>query len=104
MFESVQQDDAAQRLRHAAIFPMAAFLFAQAYFLVYPLLPAVPATLFWFVVLVLVAGATRGFASLLRVARSEPMRGRALAWLIAASLAELACIAQMLAMTVPWLL
>ena len=83
---------------------MAAFLFAQGYFSVYPLLPSVPAALFWFVVAVLFAGVVAGCIALVRVTRAERVRGIALAWLAGAIVVELVCLAQFLSMTVPWLL
>jgi hypothetical protein len=37
MFESVEPEGVPERLRNAAVAPMAAFLFAQLYFTLYPL-------------------------------------------------------------------
>ncbi|MFP5246435.1 MAG: hypothetical protein ACLGH0_07040 [Thermoanaerobaculia bacterium] len=84
------------RLRNAAVAPMAAFLFAQVYFTIYPLLPRVPAALFWFVAAVLLAGVVTGAVLIIRAAERN-------VWLIAATAAELLCLWQLLSMVVPWL-
>lgn len=44
-----------------------------------------------------------GAIRIVRAARSERMRGRALAWLIASVVVELACIRLFLAMVLPWI-
>ena len=99
MFESVQHEDAGQRLRNAAIAPLAAFLFALAYLAFYPLLPSVPAILFWFVDAVVLAGAVMGCVAIARAAR----RGAALGWLVGACIVELVCLAVWVLMTFPWI-
>ena len=82
---------------------MAAFLFALLYFTLYPMLKRVPPALFWLVVLVLFAGAIGGAVLLVRIVRSEPVRGRAIAWFVAAILLECICAWLALGMVFPWL-
>ena len=83
--------------------PLAAFLFAQLYFTLASFLTRVPTALFWFVVVIVFLGAAIGTASIARIARAERMRGRALAWLIAAIVVDLVCLRLFLAMVVPWI-
>ena len=103
MFESIQAEGAAVRLRNAAIVPMAAYLFALAYLTLYPLLERVPAAVFWLVPLVLLAGAVTGAVLIFRIVRTTRMREGGAGWLVAATLIELLCVWQFLMMTVPWL-
>lgn len=103
MFESIRADDAAARLRAAALRPFAAFLVALAYLTLYPLFTRVPPWLFWSIAAVLFAGAVLGFASIVRVVRRERIRGRAIAWLLAAIAVELLCARLLLGLVVPWL-
>jgi uncharacterized membrane protein len=103
VFESVRSEDAAARFRSAAFAPLAAFLIALLYFSLYPLLERVPPFLFWTVVLVLFAGVVVGAVAMIREARRERPRGRALAWLIGAVAVELLCARTFLALTFPWL-
>lgn len=103
MFESLERDDAAHRLRNAAVVPAAAFLFAQFYVLLHPLLPRVPAALFWFIVAIVLAGAIAGAVLIVRIVRSERVRGRAAGWFALAVIAELVCLRQFLAFALPWL-
>lgn len=103
MFESIQTEDAAARFRSAAMPPLIAFAIALLYFTVYPLLPRVPALLFWSVVAVLVAGSIGGVVAIAGAVRRERPRARAVAWLVAASLVELLCARTLLALTFPWL-
>lgn len=103
MFESVQRDDIAARLRSAAMPPFAAFGLALLYFTIYPMLQRVPATLFWGVVLVLLSGTVAGAVAIVRAVRSERPRGRAIGWLVAALLVEILCARTLLSLTLPWL-
>ena len=103
MFESVQRDDIAARLRSAAMPPFAASGLALLYFTIYPMLARVPAALFWAVVLVLLAGTVVGAVAILRAVRSERPRGRAIGWLVAAVIVELLCARTLLSLTFPWL-
>lgn len=103
MFETIGSEDAAARLRAAAVPPLAGILAALAYLTIYPLFTSVPAWMFWCVALVLLAGAAAGAVLIVRVVRREPIRGRAIAWLIGAIAVDLACARWFLAMTVPWL-
>ena len=103
MFESIVAPNAAQRLKRAAVFPLAAFGVAQLYFLVYPLLSRVPPTLFWTVVCVLAAGVVSGAIALTRAMRGELFRGSALAWFLGAGAVELLCAWLLVSMAVPWL-
>ncbi len=82
---------------------MAAFLFAQLYFAVYPLFERVPPLLFWCIDLVLFAGALLGGLAILRILLRTKIRGAAIGWLIAAGIGELLCVWQFLALTFPWL-
>lgn len=104
MFETVSADSVPERLRHAAVAPMAAFLFAQFYETLYPLFARVPAAVFWSVDAILLAGSVIGAVALVRVVRAEVIRGRAIVWLVIAMLVELLCTAMFLAKTFPWLL
>jgi hypothetical protein len=102
VFESVQAVGAGERFRHAAVFPMAAYLFTLLYLTLYPLLERVPPVLFWVVPLVLLAGALTGAAQIVRTLRRNRLREGGTGWLIAAVLIELLCVWQLLMMTVPW--
>jgi hypothetical protein len=104
MFESLFSDDASTRLRAAGVPPLAAFLAALGYLTIYPTLPRVPAALFWSVVLVLAAGAILGAVKIIRVLRSDRVRGRAFGWLAGSAALTLACALSALSMTFPWLL
>ena len=97
MFESLDRDDAAQRLRAAALPPLAAFLIALVYLTVYPLLPRVPALLFWTIAAILLAGAILGAIKIVRV------RNPAIGWLVVAIAMELVCVWLLLSLTLPWL-
>lgn len=81
MFESIRAPDASARLRNGAVPPLAAFLFAQLYFTIYPMFERVPAPLFWSVVVIAFAGAIAGIVQILRTLRAERVRGIALGWL-----------------------
>jgi hypothetical protein len=103
VFESIQAESAGVRLRNAAVFPMAAYLFTLAYLTLYPLLERVPAALFWLVPLVLLAGGVTGAVLIVRIVRATRMHEGGAGWLVAATLIELLCVWQFLRMTVPWL-
>jgi hypothetical protein len=103
LFESIPTDAAHVRIRNAALAPLAAFLFVQVYFTLYPLLPRVPAALFWFIVLVLFAGVVAGAVMLVRAVRGQRLRGAALAWFIAAIAFEIVTAWLCLTLTFPWL-
>jgi hypothetical protein len=103
LFESVQSDDAAARVRSAAIAPLAAGLLYLLYLTVYPLFGRVPAALFWLMTAIQLAGAIGGAIAIIRVVRAHSMRGRAFAWLVGAVIVEVFCARTFLAMAVPWL-
>ena len=103
MFESVQVDDTAARFRSAAVPPLAAFAITLLYITIFPLLGRVPAALFWSIVALLFIGSVAGAVLIVRAVRRQRPRGRAIAWLIAAMLIELACARTFLALTFPWL-
>jgi hypothetical protein len=103
VFDAIRPDDLATRLRNAAILPLAAFLVAQIYFTAAPLLPRVPAALFWSVTFVLLGGVLAGAVAILRALRSAPLLGWAIAWLVAAVVCELATLVLFLKMVLPWL-
>lgn len=101
--ESVLVEDAASRLRGAAVPPLAAFLLLLGYVTMYPLLGRVPAALFWSVVAVLATGAVAGAVKLVRVIRSEKIRGTAIGWLTGAAALTFACAYMAVTLTFPWL-
>ena len=103
MFESVTGPNVSARLRSAAIPPIAAFLVAQGYVGIYPLLTRVPPALFWTIALITGAGAVAGIVLIARVARQERIRGVALGWLIAAAGAVYLAGRLFVAMVFPWL-
>jgi hypothetical protein len=103
LFESIKADDAAARLRGAAVPPLAAFLLALFYLTIYPMLGRVPAPLFWAIVAIELAGALGGAVMIARVATRERIRGRALGWAAIAGLITLACAWLFVSMAVPWL-
>lgn len=103
MFEAVFRDDAASRLRTAAVPPLASFLMALGYLTIYPMLTRVPAALFWSVVAVLAFGAFLGAVNIIRVVRSETLAGRAYGWLAMAAAVTLLCGYGALSMALPWL-
>jgi len=103
MFESVRPPDAAERLRNAAAAPFAALLLALLYFTLFPTLTRVPPVLFWGVDAIVFIGAVIGVIAIVRAARGEKIRGRAVAWLVAAIAITLLCARLCLALTFPWL-
>ena len=103
MFEAVFRDDASSRLRAAGLPPLASFLAALGYLTIYPTLNRVPAALFWSVVVILAIGAIAGAINILRVLRSEQVRGRAFGWLAGSAVLTLLCAWSAVSMTFPWL-
>jgi uncharacterized membrane protein YecN with MAPEG domain len=103
VFESIPEDDGAARLRAAMAPPLGAFLLALVYLTVYPLFSRVPPLVFWILCAVLVAGSVLGAAGILREVRRERIRGRAIAWLVAATGIELLCTWITLGLLIPWL-
>jgi hypothetical protein len=103
LFESLPVDDAAARIRAAALPPLIAFLLTLVYLTVYPMLSRVPAALFWSVAAILLCGTIAGAIAIVRVVRRERVRGRALGWLTGAVLIELVCARMVLGLTLPWL-
>ena len=103
MFESIPRDSTSQRIRTAAVPPMAAFLFAQFCFLIEPMLPRVPAALYWTVVAVLGGGGIAGAVQLVRVLRAHRPRATGLGWVAGAVLLDLICLWLFVEMTIPWL-
>jgi hypothetical protein len=103
MFEAVFRDDAASRLRGAAVPPLTSFLVALGYLTIYPMLTRVPAALFWSIVVVLAAGAILGAIAIVRVLRSEKLAGRDFGWLAVAAAVTLFCAHAALSMSFPWL-
>ena len=101
--ESLIADDAASRLRGAAVPPLAAFLLTLGYLTLYPLLGRVPAALFWSIVAILAIGAAAGAVRLVRVVRRETLRGRAIGWLAGAGAMTLVCAYLAVTLTFPWL-
>lgn len=91
------------RLRAAAVPPLVAFLGALVYFTLYPLLPRVPAVLFWTMAVVVLAGAVAGIIGIARVVCRERIRGRAIGWLVVACAITLLCARLFLSLTLPWL-
>lgn len=78
-------------------------LFTVIYLTVYPLLPRVPAALFWSVVALLLLGAVAGAVAIIRALRNGRPRGTAVGWLVAAVAIELICTRLFLWFTLPWL-
>ncbi len=75
-------------------------LLTIVYLTVYPLLPRVPAPLFWVVVAVLFLGAVAGGVAIVRALRGG---GSAIGWLMAAMAMELVCVRVFLWFGLPWL-
>ncbi|HEX9986170.1 MAG TPA: hypothetical protein VGF69_23115 [Thermoanaerobaculia bacterium] len=105
MFDAFREPHPAERLRAAAVAPIAAFLIAQFYFSLYPMLRAVPAWLFWLVVLIVFAGTAWGLVASARIAvrQRRELDWRGIAWLVIAVVASLFCGRLFLALTFPWL-
>lgn len=105
MFEAIERRDAAADARRIALAPLAAFLFELAYLTLAPLLGRVPPAIFWFVVIVMLAGTVLGIAGVARflVRRRGEVAGRVLAWLVAAIVVTVICARAFLALVFPWL-
>jgi len=101
--ESLLTEDAASRFRAAAVPPLASVLLTLGYLTIYPLLGRVPAALFWSVVAILVLGAVAGAIGIVRVFRTEQVRGRAFGWLVGAAVLTLVCGYLAVTLTFPWL-
>ena len=102
MFESVRPPDAVERLRAAALPPLIAFIVALLYFALYPTMTRVPLALFWSMAAVVLLGTVMGVIAIARVVMKEKIRGRAIAWLVAAVVMTLMCGRLALALTLPW--
>ncbi|HEX8169284.1 MAG TPA: hypothetical protein VF824_01955 [Thermoanaerobaculia bacterium] len=103
MFESLELENASTRLRAAAMFPLLAYVFAQFYFTLYPLLVDVAPWSFWLNDIVLGAGSAAGLVGIAGAVRRERVRGKAIGWLIAACIIEFLCARLFVAITFPWL-
>ena len=103
MFESVQSDESAARYRAASIPPVVAFVVALSYISVYPLLPAVPAWLFWSIDALLLIGSLWGAVRLVRAIRVAPPRGALAGWAAGAVGVNVVCAWLFLSFTLPWL-
>jgi hypothetical protein len=82
---------------------MGAYLFAQLCFALFPLFAHIPAAVFRILEAILLAGAVAGAIAIVRVVRSSPIRGRSVAWLIVAAIAELLCARLFVVLAFPWL-
>jgi hypothetical protein len=96
VFESVPRDAAPERLRNAAILPIAAFVFSEFDSFLYPLFERAPVLLFRSIDLALLAGTVGGALLIARALRGTPIDGRVAAWLLFACCAELLCAWQLL--------
>ena len=103
MFESVQVDESAARYRAASIPPAAAFVMTLIYISLYPLLPGVPAWLFWSVDGLLLAGSVWGGVRLVRAIRAAPPRGALAGWAAGAAGVNVICAWLFLSFTLPWI-
>ena len=63
----------------------------------------VPPALFWSMAAVVLLGTVMGVIAIVRVVMKEKIRGRAIAWLVAAVVMTLVCGRLALALTLPWL-
>jgi hypothetical protein len=103
LFESVQAETPSARFRSAAFAPLGAVLLTVIYLTVYPLLPRVPAALFWSVVALLLLGTVAGAVAIIRALRNGRPHGTPIGWLVAAVAIELICARLFLWFTFPWL-
>lgn len=103
MFESVQADETAARFRAAGLPPLGAGIIALSYVTVYPLLPRVPALLFWSVDAILLIGTAWGVARIARALQHERPRGAIAGWAAGAIGVEVLCAWLFLSFTFPWL-
>jgi hypothetical protein len=111
VFSEFRAPDLAARLRAAAVWPLGAYLLAQVYFTLYPLLAAVPRWLFETVRADLLVGLAAGLAAGLRLTLGgRPQRqdtGRpfdlpATGWLVALAAGLLLCGWTLAGMSFPW--
>jgi hypothetical protein len=105
LFETFQQPNAVARIRAAGIAPLAAYLLAQLYFSLYPLLARVPPLLFWSVDAIAFLGALAGIVLLVRavVRHRRELEFRAMLWLVATLVVIGLCARLFLSLTFPWL-
>jgi hypothetical protein len=105
MFSAFREPDLAARLRAAAAWPLGAYLLAQLYFTLYPLLTEVPRWLFEAVRADLGIGLLGGLAAGLRLALAGPRERPSLpaaGWLAALAGGLLACGWTLAGMSFPW--
>ncbi|HKR66108.1 MAG TPA: hypothetical protein VJZ00_20420 [Thermoanaerobaculia bacterium] len=91
MFESIPADTAPQRLRRAATPPLIAYILAQVFFSILPIVGKIESGFFVIVELVLLAGAIAGAIRIIRTLRAMRIRGIALVWLALALIVEYLC-------------
>jgi hypothetical protein len=105
LFESLDAPSAARSIRGACAPPLIAIVISQLYFLLYPLLPAVPAVLVYGVGAALLAGGGGGFAIVVRqlVRFRAGLDAAAWLWAVAAAIFSLACLWFASAIFLPWL-
>jgi hypothetical protein len=107
VFSAFQEPDLAARLRTAALWPLGAYLLAQLYFTLYPLLPAVPRWLFEAVRVDLAAGLGAGLGLLVWLLVRRPASRRfglpAAGWLAAWAGGLLLCGWTLAGMSFPWM-
>ncbi len=99
MFESIHTDETAARARAAAVPPLIAGGIALLYLTLYPLLPRVPALLFWSVDAILFIGTVWGAVAITRGLH----RGASLRSVAAAVGVEVVCAWLFVSFTFPWL-
>ena len=105
LFETFRAPDLAGRLRAATAAPLIAFVLSEFYFSLAPVLGRVPAWLFWMVASLTLCGVVTGIVVTTRlvVRRRRELSGRAITWVIGATVATAICAWRFLAMVVPWL-
>jgi hypothetical protein len=103
LFESIRTDETAARFRAAAFPPLAGGVLALLYLSTYPLLPRVPAVLFWGVDAILLAATVWGAVRLVRALRQERLTGPLAGWAAGAAAAEVLCAWLFLSFTFPWI-
>ena len=105
LFDAIRPPDAVARIRSTAVAPLAAFIAAQLYFTIYPLLTRVPPALFWTIVAIVFAGACAGLVGATRVVlrHRTDFGAREYAWLLASLAATALCAYLFVSLTFPWL-
>lgn len=107
VFSAIQEPDLAARLRTAALWPVGAYLLAQLYCTLYPLLPEVPRWLFEAVRVDLAVGLGAGLGLLVWVLVRRPESRRfdlpAAGWLAAWVGGLLLCGWTLAGMSFPWM-